>query len=170
MNLYSIDKRIDKLERKRNFNKDFIEVLDYCKKNPPSSGRFNLKVKAKIKIVIKYIFNNKFKKFVKPPFTDDNMKDLLEQEIKRIDKKIEIIKKKYNNELNCMKEKAIENKVVYDRYNICPICGGYNNVTAKDTIDNIICECKTKCNDCGHEDYWAYGCYESKKENNIYYE
>lgn len=60
----------------------------------------------------------------------------------------------------CKKEKG--NKIPeYDDYNICPKCGNHNTVDITETVNHTVCECSTICNSCGHEDYWAYGFYES---------
>lgn len=44
----------------------------------------------------------------------------------------------------------------------CNKCSGENEVTVTDTMDShFITEARTKCKDCGFEDYWAHGCFES---------
>lgn len=43
----------------------------------------------------------------------------------------------------------------------CNACTGTNEVTVKDTIEGHVCEAETVCKDCGHQDYWAYGFFES---------
>jgi hypothetical protein len=43
----------------------------------------------------------------------------------------------------------------------CNICGGVNEVTVRDSIDYRPIEMSTVCKNCGHEDYWAYGFFES---------
>lgn len=49
--------------------------------------------------------------------------------------------------------------------NSCNKCGGDNEVTVTDTLDgHTITEASTKCDDCGFEDYWAYGWYESGQD------
>lgn len=54
-------------------------------------------------------------------------------------------------------------EVKYDDKLFCVKCGSMNEITVKDRCDNIICECETLCSECGHEDYWATGFFESKK-------
>lgn len=51
--------------------------------------------------------------------------------------------------------------VTYHVLESCNACGGVNSVAVKDTINHHVCEAETKCWDCGHEDYWAYGFFES---------
>jgi hypothetical protein len=51
----------------------------------------------------------------------------------------------------------MEDKPKYDNYNICPVCNGYNKIDRVDGVEHTICEAKTTCNKCGHEDYWSYG-------------
>ena len=46
----------------------------------------------------------------------------------------------------------------------CNACGGNNEVTVTDTLEGHLMECKTKCKDCGHDDYWAHGFFESSQE------
>lgn len=43
----------------------------------------------------------------------------------------------------------------------CNACGGDNDVDWSDYVDSHPYEAKTKCNQCGHNDYWAYGWFES---------
>lgn len=51
---------------------------------------------------------------------------------------------------------------IYDVPNSCNKCGGDNNeIEEKYYLDNIMCECTTKCSDCAFEDYWAYGFFQS---------
>jgi len=52
----------------------------------------------------------------------------------------------------------------YHDYTTCNKCGGSTEYEIKDTIANSISECETKCKDCGFEDYWAYGYFESRCE------
>jgi hypothetical protein len=68
----------------------------------------------------------------------------------------------------------------YHCVNSCNKCGGKNDVGQTDSIEtgnmevkqagrNVttiysegkMCEARTKCTVCGHEDYWAYGFFES---------
>lgn len=54
----------------------------------------------------------------------------------------------------------------YDELGSCNKCGGMNNeVVEVVAIDGgYVSECTTKCRDCGFEDYWAYGHFESGTE------
>lgn len=48
----------------------------------------------------------------------------------------------------------------YDVMHSCNACGDESSndiITVEDTFGSHICEATTKCNICGHEDYWAYG-------------
>ncbi len=54
--------------------------------------------------------------------------------------------------------------VQYHCYDSCNACGGNNEVTTVDTIEYHVMECKTKCKDCGHEDYWTHGFFESSQD------
>ena len=53
----------------------------------------------------------------------------------------------------------------YDNMNECPKCGRANMIRITDIINSDVTECETKCLTCNHEDYWAYGWYESKSES-----
>ncbi len=54
--------------------------------------------------------------------------------------------------------------VKYHCYDSCNACGEVNEVEAK-ALDGVhIEEAKTKCKSCGHDDYWAYGFFESSQE------
>lgn len=46
----------------------------------------------------------------------------------------------------------------------CNKCAGTNDIEIEDIEDGYISECKTKCRDCGHEDYWSHGFFESGTE------
>lgn len=46
----------------------------------------------------------------------------------------------------------------------CNKCAGKNKIEIVDNTDSHINECKTRCIDCGHADYWAYGYFESGTE------
>lgn len=53
-------------------------------------------------------------------------------------------------------------KIEYDDSWSCNNCSGDNEITKiVDTLNGYMCECETKCNECGFEDYWAYGRFES---------
>ena len=43
----------------------------------------------------------------------------------------------------------------------CNKCRGENSVKCTDSLDGKLSEAKTTCLACGHEDYWAYGWFES---------
>lgn len=47
----------------------------------------------------------------------------------------------------------------YDNMESCNACGAEdsNDITIEDMFAGHICEASTKCELCGHEDYWAYG-------------
>lgn len=49
----------------------------------------------------------------------------------------------------------------YDNQYICPKCGGQNDYKVVESINLHPCEIETKCTECGWEDYWAYGGYDS---------
>lgn len=49
----------------------------------------------------------------------------------------------------------------YDVMQSCNRCGGSNEYYISSCTRSYIEECKTKCQDCGFEDYWAYGFFES---------
>ena len=49
----------------------------------------------------------------------------------------------------------------YHKPTSCNHCGGTNDINVTDSLDDHMSECKTKCRDCGEEDYWAYGFFES---------
>lgn len=49
-------------------------------------------------------------------------------------------------------------------YNHCNSCNGKNKIQVIDTINQFISECETKCNECGFEDYWAHGSFESSQQ------
>lgn len=57
---------------------------------------------------------------------------------------------KYNNKFKCSKCKNLANKI-----------------KVMDCLNFTICECKTKCLNCGFEDYWAYGFFESGLNNKL---
>lgn len=55
--------------------------------------------------------------------------------------------------------------IKYDCFDSCNRCGvGVNEIKVKDSINGQISEAETKCKDCGHSDYWAYGFFESSKD------
>ena len=45
----------------------------------------------------------------------------------------------------------------YDEYGTCPICNSANELSNTHGDEWGMHECKTKCEKCGHENYWAYG-------------
>ena len=54
--------------------------------------------------------------------------------------------------------------VKYHCHDSCNACGGNNNCETTDSMEGRMMECKTKCTDCGHTDYWAHGFFESSCE------
>ena len=54
--------------------------------------------------------------------------------------------------------------VKYHCSNSCNACGEENEVTPTSKDGYHVEEAKTKCNTCGHEDYWAYGFFEGSEE------
>ena len=46
----------------------------------------------------------------------------------------------------------------------CPRCNSENKFTVADMCGYQLTEAKTKCTECGHEDYWANGNYGSESE------
>lgn len=56
-------------------------------------------------------------------------------------------------------------KIKHDNKYICNKCGGKNDVAIGDMIEGHITECLTKCKQCGFEDYWTYGFFESSADS-----
>ena len=54
--------------------------------------------------------------------------------------------------------------VKYHCYDSCNFCGGHNDYKVTDSLEGRIMECKTKCDECGFEDYWTHGFFESGQE------
>lgn len=54
--------------------------------------------------------------------------------------------------------------VKYHCIDSCNKCGGVNQTINPSLDERGVYESKTKCNDCGFIDYWAYGFYESSQE------
>lgn len=54
-------------------------------------------------------------------------------------------------------------KTTYHLETSCNKCSGRNEVTVLDSQEGHLHEAKTKCIDCGHEDYWYYGFFESSQ-------
>ena len=50
---------------------------------------------------------------------------------------------------------------IYDMPSTCNKCGGANNRLARDPFYEGCGETETKCSDCGFDDYWSYGNFES---------
>lgn len=50
---------------------------------------------------------------------------------------------------------------IYDMPSTCNKCGGPNNKLARDPFYEGCGETETKCRDCGFDDYWSYGHFES---------
>ena len=56
-------------------------------------------------------------------------------------------------------------KVEYHCVGSCNKCIGSNSVEITDTLDgHTMLEAKTVCSECGFEDYWAYGWFESGQD------
>lgn len=49
----------------------------------------------------------------------------------------------------------------YHGYKYCNNCSGENEIRIVDTINLHVAECETTCIECGFEDYWAHGAFES---------
>ena len=49
----------------------------------------------------------------------------------------------------------------------CPCCEGTNELEAVSSNEGRPCEYHTRCIDCGHTDYWAYGYFESSTETEV---
>ena len=56
-------------------------------------------------------------------------------------------------------------KILYDDPNYCPKCEGHNKKHTIERVDMQPAEIETKCLECGHKDFWAYGFYESLANN-----
>lgn len=54
--------------------------------------------------------------------------------------------------------------VKYHCYDSCNKCSGNNELISPSMDERGIYETKTKCKDCGFEDYWGYGFFESGQE------
>lgn len=57
------------------------------------------------------------------------------------------------------------NATGYDNVDVCICCGGKNEVTQKDHIENIMSEAETTCNDCNFSNYWAFGYFSKEKSD-----
>lgn len=55
----------------------------------------------------------------------------------------------------------------YDDKEICPVCGGRNDVKATDTMDYIVLEADTVCIKCGDKNFWAHGFFLSNQNNEV---
>lgn len=56
-------------------------------------------------------------------------------------------------------------KVEYHNKYSCNKCKGENEVTVTDSLDgHTIMGAKTKCSECGFEDYWCTGFFESGQD------
>lgn len=58
--------------------------------------------------------------------------------------------------------KSVE-PVKYHSIHSCNKCNGANKTIIPSVDERGIYESKTKCDDCGFTDYWAYGFYESSQ-------
>lgn len=61
-------------------------------------------------------------------------------------------------------QKETNEPVKYHCMNSCNACGGENELIKTYTCDYHIEEAVTKCKDCGHDDNWSYGFFESSQE------
>ena len=52
----------------------------------------------------------------------------------------------------------------YHEPSSCNKCRGINEFINEAWEGSLLCEVSTKCTECGHEDYWAYGFFESGAE------
>ncbi len=52
----------------------------------------------------------------------------------------------------------------YHKPESCNKCAGDNSLTVTDSLDGHMHECKTRCDACGFDDYWAHGWFESGQE------
>jgi predicted nucleic-acid-binding Zn-ribbon protein len=58
--------------------------------------------------------------------------------------------------------------IEYHNYDKCIKCQGNNDIKITDTLDSwLIMEAETKCQKCGHKNYWAHGYYQSFEEENF---
>ena len=56
-------------------------------------------------------------------------------------------------------------KTKYDDPEYCNKCGEKSNlIGAEDYDSGVMSEARTVCGSCGHEDYWAFGFFESGSE------
>lgn len=58
----------------------------------------------------------------------------------------------------------IEGKTEYHEPTSCNKCGERNEVDWFSIIEGFLCEAKTKYRECGFEDSWSYGFFESSTE------
>lgn len=63
--------------------------------------------------------------------------------------------------------KTYGSKNQYHDHMYCPKCEGVNNITVEDNQELLTLECSTKCTECGHEDYWAYGYFQSVMDGEV---
>lgn len=52
----------------------------------------------------------------------------------------------------------------YDVPESCNKCGGRTNKLMNEVFDSCMHECETKCQECGFEDYWVTGFFQSGSE------
>jgi len=55
-------------------------------------------------------------------------------------------------------------KQAYYSCSYCPKCTGVNSLKVVESINGHVSEAETKCTQCGHVDYFAYGYFESMSE------
>jgi len=59
---------------------------------------------------------------------------------------------------------VMDNQSGYQNKKSCNKCGGKNELLKAIIDDGLIYEVETKCKDCGFDDYWAHGKFESSLE------
>jgi hypothetical protein len=62
-----------------------------------------------------------------------------------------------------IRKERMSKLVKYHSIKSCNSCGGANRTLIPSIDEGGIYESKTKCDDCGFTDYWAYGFYESSQ-------
>lgn len=58
----------------------------------------------------------------------------------------------------------MSNKTEYNNPSSCNKCRGENDIYSEVYEQGLMYECMTKCLECGFEDYWSHGFYESGAE------
>ena len=49
----------------------------------------------------------------------------------------------------------------YDDKHYCQVCGNRNYIKVIDMIGSDVSECETTCIKCGHNDFWAFGFFQT---------